>query len=566
MGLDPQKLPIYSPITTEVEIKSMGAMFASGHYSCGSYFQSIDTPVNRRFVQEFRTLYGKDEVVSFVMVNTYIGVYLLLTSISTMKTTQPRKILDSLRGKEFQSPGGTIKVNSSNFHLSREVRIGRATANGQFTIVWDSGKSIPAKPFLNKSPDNAASVSESGDLKAIIETWGENTKDAILILSETNRVLYANTKATNWLGIHENDYMAPGQIEQMNGTCSIIQQVIGFKDAYRLILIREKKNNPISKRQPDRQFTYHFHLIKTKNPTYQKQLKIAEVAAQTDSNVLIYGETGCGKEILARSIHEQSHRRENPFIAINAGAMPRELVNSELFGYVHGAFTGAKKGGAIGKFEAANHGTLFLDEIGEMPLDLQVTLLRVIEEKKVTRIGDFVERDLDVRIIAATNRNLKEEIAYKGSFRSDLYYRLNVLSIYIPPLRERKEDLEHLAVEFLRQFHQHYNKGPLTLASDTLAMLMNYHWPGNIRELRNVLERSFLLAIDKKTLNFDYLPDELLYQQHPSPKTDSTLVELEKQMITRIIQETQNMSQAAKRLGIARSTLYRKVKQWKIDI
>jgi sigma-54 dependent transcriptional regulator, acetoin dehydrogenase operon transcriptional activator AcoR len=560
MGLKPEELPIFSPITSEVEIKAMGARYAAGHYSCASYFQSIQTEENKRFVDGFRSLFGQDTVISSSMANAYIGVQMILQAISQIKATKRQKILQSLYGKKIKTPSGMIQVNSNN-HISRQVRIARANINGQFTILWDSDQSIPAKPLVTDTIQFNAT--ESNSWKAVVEVWGQETKDAVVILDEDNLVLYANDQSIATLGIQVGETANLSTFQEMTDTYSVVDQTIGLYPAYRFILLREKSHD-IKNIEPHHETMFQFNTIRTKNELYQKELHVAKIASQSDANVLILGETGSGKEVLARAIHEQSSRRLGPFVAINAGAIPRELIASELFGYIEGAFTGSRKGGAIGKFEAAHKGTLFLDEIGEMPLDLQVNLLRVLEERKVVRIGDHKERHVDVRIIAATNRNLREEIAYQGSFRSDLYYRLNVFTITIPPLRQRTEDIHHLALEFLQQFHQYYGKGPTSVSPLALQALKNYSWPGNIRELRNVMERAFLLAIEEKEVSVHHLPGEFHRSNAALPTSKPTLKDMERLTIEQVILESSSISEAAKKLGITRSTLYRKMNQWGI--
>ncbi|GER67941.1 hypothetical protein BpJC4_24120 [Weizmannia acidilactici] len=229
------------------------------------------------------------------------------------------------------------------------------------------------------------------------------------------------------------------------------------------------------------------------DPSFLEAVHIAETAAKTDANVLIIGESGTGKELFANAIHNESLRKNQPFIAINCGAIPKELIHSELFGYTEGAFTGSKKGGKKGLFEEANGGTVFLDEIGEMPLDLQVTLLRVLQEREITRIGDHKPIPVDVRIIAATNKNLRDEIAYNGSFRSDLYYRLNVFQIELPPLRKRPNDIPELAQYFLMQLNRK-NHTHKAFTTDTIHIFKQYEWPGNIREMENIIERCYYLS------------------------------------------------------------------------
>ncbi len=337
------------------------------------------------------------------------------------------------------------------------------------------------------------------------------------------------------------------------------------KAGIRLLFLKRAKWEPFVAATPAQQ-EYQFGRIVTYSPSFQKELHATKINSQSDASVLILGETGSGKEVLARAIHEQSPRKNGPFVALNAGAIPRELIASELFGYTEGAFTGSRKGGSMGKFEVADGGTLFLDEIGEMPLKLQVSLLRVLEERKVVRIGDHKERPINVRVIAATNRNLKEEIAYQGSFRSDLYYRLNVFTIHLPPLRQRIEDIATLSTQFLKQFHEQYGKGPCNLSDSILQRLQSYSWLGNIRELRNIMERAFLLAVDAPAILPIHLPGELNKAENiNSLPSVANLKDMEKQMVEQALRESMSVTEAAKKLGITRSTLYRKINQWKID-
>jgi len=233
-----------------------------------------------------------------------------------------------------------------------------------------------------------------------------------------------------------------------------------------------------------------------------------QISLIADSNVpvLIMGETGTGKELVAKEIHDLSERKKRPFITVNCGAIPEGLIESELFGHKKGAFTGAVSD-RIGKFEAANNGTLFLDEIGELSMLLQVKLLRAIQEKEVTPVGANNNISVNVRIITATNRNLEEEVA-KGNFRADLYYRLNVFQLFLPPLRERGSDIMLLADHFIKKYSNQQNKNIERIDTPAIDMLMAYHWPGNVRELENVIERGIVLSKDRKSINsdcFEYL-------------------------------------------------------------
>ena len=235
--------------------------------------------------------------------------------------------------------------------------------------------------------------------------------------------------------------------------------------------------------------------IVTQNKDFEKILKMAKTVADTNSTVLIESESGTGKELLARYLHFHSPRNNAPFVAVNCAALPDTLLESELFGHKKGSFTGAIND-YKGKFEQANTGTIFLDEVSEMEASLQSKLLRVVQEKQIVRLGDSKEINLDVRIIATTNRNLKECVK-KGSFREDLYFRLNVIPLTIPPLRDRKDDLDLLIEHFIEKYGKQNQKLPLTLAADAKKILTHYHWRGNVRELENVIERAVILSDGK---------------------------------------------------------------------
>ncbi|KLR75418.1 MULTISPECIES: sigma-54-dependent Fis family transcriptional regulator [Geobacillus] len=302
------------------------------------------------------------------------------------------------------------------------------------------------------------------------------------------------------------------------------------------------------------------------HPCFIEKMNEARLAAATDSNVLILGESGTGKEMVAQAIHNESKRRNKPFIAINCGGIPRDLLGSELFGYVDGAFTGAKKGGSAGKFELANGGTLFLDEIGEMSLEMQVLLLRVIQEKEVMRIGGHKVIPVDVRIIAATNKDLRREVQ-KGSFREDLFFRLNVMPIVLPPLRERKEDIPLLVRHFIERLAHKRDKPFPEIRSDFLEALMQYDWPGNIRELQNIIER-VLNQCTKPMLTAADLPEEIFQPSCSSQvreNVDISRNEIKKQSIIEALKQCNgNISKAARYLGISRSTFYRQMDKWNI--
>lgn len=305
-----------------------------------------------------------------------------------------------------------------------------------------------------------------------------------------------------------------------------------------------------------------YDLVIGKSKAMQEVMNMVRRVAPTDSTVLIVGESGTGKELLARAIHRRSKRANGPFKAINCGAIPEQLWESELFGHVRGAFTGAvaTKRGII---EEANGGTFFLDEIAEIPPHIQVKLLRFLQEKRIRRVGDTKEIEVDVRVIAATNRDLREEIK-AGRFREDLYYRLNVISIFVPPLRERPEDISFLALYFLYKYRKEFGKEVWDISKDAMEMLLRYHWPGNVRELENVIQRAVILSEGSIIMPRD-LPQELALSGSLPPRSSNsgrikTLREVEAEYISDVIRMCNgNMSMAAKLLGISRSSLYRKV-------
>jgi len=307
---------------------------------------------------------------------------------------------------------------------------------------------------------------------------------------------------------------------------------------------------------------YRFENIIAKSPRMQQVIEAIKVVAASNATVLITGETGTGKELVARAIHSRSQRRGKPFIAVSCAALPETLLESELFGHEKGAFTGAyaqKKG----KFEIANRGTLFLDEIGEMSANIQVHLLRVLEEKEFTRVGGNEPIKVDVRVISATNRDMKEAVA-KGQFREDLYYRLNVVNIELPPLRERREDIPLLTQHFLKKFALENNKEIAGFSPEATDFLLRYDWPGNVRELENAIERAVILA-RKPVIEIDDLPQQTLAAS-PIP-AGKNLRQVAKNHIINVLAQTKgNYTEAAKALGISRMTLYNKAKAYGINV
>lgn len=301
-------------------------------------------------------------------------------------------------------------------------------------------------------------------------------------------------------------------------------------------------------------------LWESSNPLMQAVYKLALRVAPTDSTVLVMGETGTGKEVIARYVHSQSKRSGGPFVPINLGGIPDQLLESELFGYEQGAFTGADRR-KQGRFELAAGGTLFLDEIGEMPVHLQVKLLRVIQDRKLQRLGGTGSIPIDARIVAATNRDLQAQVN-EGAFREDLYYRLNVIQLQVPPLRERPEDIAQLAAYFVRRYRERTRSEVIGVSPESIARLQNYRFPGNVRELENLIERAMILADGTELQPRDFPIGEPTGRK---PRV-GTLSDMEREAVVEALHRHEGHRQnAADELGITRRTLLNKINEYELD-
>jgi two-component system response regulator HydG len=340
------------------------------------------------------------------------------------------------------------------------------------------------------------------------------------------------------------------------------------KASTRVRLIR--RNAELNRRLDEK---FGFEGVIGSSPQMHKVIETLKFVAPTDSTVLIQGESGTGKELVARALHQNSPRKNKPFVPLNISALPSSILESELFGHEQGAFTGAI-GRRIGKFEFANGGTLFLDEVGEMPMETQIKLLRVLEDRKVTRVGTNEEHEVNVRLVAATNADLKAMVD-KKTFRGDLYYRLTVVSIHLPPLRDRRSDIPLLMEHFRKEICARMRKEVVGFTKAARQALISYDWPGNIRQLRNTVERMIVLDSDSQ-LDVDDLPEDIAVLAHRDvetagvpaiPGSDSLigrpLVDVERYYIHRALELTEGKrEEAAQLLGIGERTLYRKIKEY----
>ncbi len=363
-----------------------------------------------------------------------------------------------------------------------------------------------------------------------------------------------------------------------------VSEEFGKVSGTAIILNKMERVHKLVHRMVGAQARFRFSDIIGDDRRFMDAMALAKNAAKTSLKVLLQGESGTGKELFAEAIHNASLWRDGPFVAVNCAAVPRDLIESELFGYEEGAFTGARKGGKPGRFELAEKGTLFLDEVESMPLDMQPKLLRVLEDGQIVRVGGSEVIPVDVRVIAATNQDLATEVE-NGNFRADLFYRLNSIVIHLPPLRERPGDIAHFVEHFLRKAARALTKAVLSVDREALEALCSYHYPGNVRELENIIERAVLVAqngkltlqcLPAKVLRNDDLRESLKERANSSTfeseniKTEDArpycLSELEKNAISMTLKRTGgNVSRAARILGLGRNTLYRKIKEFGIS-
>jgi DNA-binding NtrC family response regulator len=359
------------------------------------------------------------------------------------------------------------------------------------------------------------------------------------------------------LNLGADDYLTKPFInEELLAKVRVMLRIKDLHDELR----REKDKNILLTQALEKR--YSFGNILGKNTRMQEVFGLISDIADTDSTVLIQGESGTGKELIARAIHFNSHRKNKPFVVANCSAYSQNLLESELFGHEKGSFTGAIRR-KIGRFELADGGTIFLDEIGEVSPPTQILLLRVLQDHRFERVGGEETLEVDVRVIAATNKNLTEEMK-KGTFREDLYYRLNVIPIFVPPLRERKDDIPLLASYFLQKFSRERGKEVASFSPEVIEILLAHSWPGNVRELENVIDHAIIISKQDKVLSKD-LP-QFLSQRPLPPQESTTLQDYEKNLILKTLQDTNwNKHRASKKLNINRSTLYGKIKRYGLE-
>ncbi|MCC4039439.1 sigma-54-dependent Fis family transcriptional regulator [Escherichia coli] len=433
------------------------------------------------------------------------------------------------------------------------------------------------------------------NISKIFATMIDNMDQGVLVIDEDNRIQFVNQTALKTLGVAQNNIVGkpirfrPLTFES-NFTHGHMQHIVSWDDKSELIIgqlhnIQGRQLFLMAFHQSHTSFSVanvsdepHIEQLVGECRVMRQLKRLISRIAPSPSSVMVVGESGTGKEVVARAIHKLSGRRNKPFIAINCAAIPEQLLESELFGYVKGAFTGASANGKTGLIQAANTGTLFLDEIGDMPLMLQAKLLRAIEAREILPIGASSPIQVDIRIISATNQNLAQFIA-EGKFREDLFYRLNVIPLTLPPLRERQEDIELLVHYFLHLHTRRLGSVYPGIAPDVVELLRKHYWPGNLRELSNLMEYLVNVVPSGEVIDSTLLPPNLVNngvtEQSESPEASeahlalddaggTALEEMEKQMIREALSRHNSKKQVADELGIGIATLYRKIKKYEL--
>ena len=467
----------------------------------------------------------------------------------------------------------------------------------------------------NQEKNPKQQIDEMKKYIEVLETILDNAYEGIVIVDTDGYIIRFNHAYQEFLGISEKEVLGKhvtdvientrmhlvaqkgekevGHIQELKGHKIVASRIplyengnligavgkILFQDiselkslAQRFEVLENRLNYYKNEVERLQQAKYSFSNIITQNNKMMYLKKLAKKAADSNSTVLIEGESGTGKELFAHAIHKSSDRKYGAFVRVNCAAIPQNLLESELFGYEAGAFTGANKKGKPGKFELANGGTIFLDEIGAMPLEMQAKLLRVIQERELERVGGTGTINLDLRIIVATNENLEKQVK-NNQFRKDLYYRINVIRLNLPPLRERSGDIELLAQSLIKKLSKELNIEEKEISKSAMEKLKSYDWPGNIRELQNFIERALNLA-PKKTIYPEHLPDIIKENDATTSKSknnnltlDEIVAQTEKEAIIKAIKKADgNRTRAAANLGIHRTSLYHKINRYNIDL
>ena len=467
-----------------------------------------------------------------------------------------KEIKDYLLEKHIDFAFGALEYSSDGIFIS--------DSEGFTIYVNPAYENITG---LKRSEIIGVSLHELLDKNAINESASLKVLESKQALSLIHRYVSGRTALTTAAPILDSEGEIIGAICNTRN----IEELIDLKkELEKVNLIKQRYSQELKLLRKE-----HFSTkgLIYKSEAMERTLSLAGNVAKFDSTILITGESGTGKEVLAKFIYQNSNRADNPFIKVNCAAIPEELFESELFGYMPGAFTGSSEKGKAGMFELANTGTILLDEIGELNMPIQSKLLRAIQEQEIYRVGGIDPIKLDVRIIASTNKDLTEEVK-KGNFREDLFFRLNVVPIKIPPLRERREDITEMINYFMKNLNGKYDKN-VVMSRSTIEALEKYSWPGNVRELENITEYMFIMN-NREEISFEQLPDKILNEHvltddyiqddRYKGKLEYLIGVYEKIILESALSKHESLRKAAKTLGINPSTLSRKVKKYDIEI
>lgn len=488
----------------------------------------------------------RNEVIGYVSIWAKKGginnhTYPML--VSTVKSIENEMKLDKINKNLF-------KANKRLYDIMESINEGiiGVDSKGNIKNINQFARkllSFEEKNILGKNIENIISLKNKDLLEAVIKEDKRFEEHEMYFMDKSKKRIYC---IANMIPLKDLD------LKKVEGAL--------------LIFRKAKEIHTLVNRIVGAHAIFTFEDIIGESQALKDIKEIAHKVSNGNTTILLQGESGTGKELFAQAIHNASNRASKPFIFINCGAIPRELVASELFGYVEGAFTGAKKGGHPGKFELADEGTIFLDEIGDMPLDTQANLLRVLETKSIVRVGGHNVIPTDVRVIAATHKDLKEEVKL-GNFREDLFYRLNVMPIRTPSLRERKDDIKIFVEYFNRKFSEKMNKKVVPINQSFYRHMLNYDWPGNVRELQNVMQLVVNMVEEDEEISYRHLPQymkkNILVPNKQKNNNMKSLEEIEKEAIVNtLLNVKNNLAQAANILKIGRTTLYRKIEKYNL--
>lgn len=566
----------------------------------------------KRYEEQLRTAF-EAAYNGIVLVDTDIRILALNSAAEKILGISKREAVGRSVLELVPESGFPEVLSRKKSHVACSVKIGDKVYISNRTPVIVDGELVGAVAVLQDITELnqiKSQLAETKKLKNILEVILDSAYEGIVVVDENGIITMFNDAYCRFLNVRKEDMVGRHvtdvientrmhivvktgqpeirQIQHIQGHDMICDRIPIKKDgkiigAVGKVLFRDvseveellKQTEQLKEQlkyyknelENERKTRYSLENIIGESPVMANLKELIKKVAKSSSTVLIRGESGTGKELLAHAIHNLSPRRSCPFVKVNCAAVPENLLESELFGYEEGAFTGAKKGGKPGKFEQAHGGTIFLDEIGDMPLKMQVKILRVLQEKEVERLGSTKTINVDVRVIAATNRNL-ERLINERKFREDLFYRLNVVNLEIPPLRERKEDIPLLADFLVKKLCKSLGIGEKNISQSTYNVLLRYKWPGNVRELENALERA-LNVIDSDIIQPEHLP-YYIRQSGNSLKDGvfhlkSIVEETEKETIKRALNAAGGSSlEAAKLLGISKSTFYDKLAKYGI--